>query len=216
MTSWTVAARLLCPWGFSRPEYWNGLPCPSSGDLPNLGVEARSPALQADSLPSQLPGPKNTRVLSLPLLQGNFLIQESNEGLLHWRQILYHLSYPGSPRSTVLLFFKKSRCGNNSAGMVVESREELLFSALAEHTGVGNLWKVHPCVGITDSWLGHPRDNHVPYQGKPPLRTCPSAVLGILKMYSIRPAMKLSPGFCTSVFFNGIPSISGEAREVLE
>ena len=119
-------------------------------------------------------------------------------------------------RSTILLFFKKSRCGNNSAGMVVESREELLFSALAEHTGVGNLWKVHPCVGVTDSWLSHPRDNHVPHHGKPPLRTCPSSVLGTLKMYSITPAVKLSPGFCTSVFFNDIPSISGEAREVLE
>ena len=43
-------ARLLCPWGFSRQEYWSGLPCTPPGDLPNPGIELRSPALQADSL----------------------------------------------------------------------------------------------------------------------------------------------------------------------
>ena len=48
--------RLLCPWGFSRQEYWNGLPCIPSGDLPNPGIELRSPALQADALISEPPG----------------------------------------------------------------------------------------------------------------------------------------------------------------
>ena len=42
--------------GFSREEYWSGLPCPPPGDLPNPGTEPRSPALQADSLPSEPPG----------------------------------------------------------------------------------------------------------------------------------------------------------------
>ena len=41
---------------FSRQEYWSGLPFPSAGDLPNPGIEPRSPALQADSLPSEPPG----------------------------------------------------------------------------------------------------------------------------------------------------------------
>ena len=41
---------------FSRQEYWSGLPFPSSGDLPNRGMELRFPALQADSLPSEPPG----------------------------------------------------------------------------------------------------------------------------------------------------------------
>ena len=40
---------------FSRQEYWHGLLFPSSGNLPNSGVEPRSPALQADSLPSEPP-----------------------------------------------------------------------------------------------------------------------------------------------------------------
>ena len=42
-------ARLLCPWGFSRQEYWSGLPCPPAGDLPNRGIKPRSPTLQEDS-----------------------------------------------------------------------------------------------------------------------------------------------------------------------
>ena len=40
--------------GFSRQEYWSGLPCPSKGDLPDPEIEPRSPVLQADSLPSEL------------------------------------------------------------------------------------------------------------------------------------------------------------------
>ena len=49
-------ARLLCPWGFSRQEYWCGLPCPPPGDLPNPWIEPRSPTLQAHSLPSEHQG----------------------------------------------------------------------------------------------------------------------------------------------------------------
>ena len=48
-------ARLLGPWGFSRQECWSGLPCRPPGDLSNLGIKPRSPALQADSLPSEPP-----------------------------------------------------------------------------------------------------------------------------------------------------------------
>ena len=42
--------------GFSKQEYWNGLPCPPLGDLPNPGIEPRSSSLPADSLPSEPPG----------------------------------------------------------------------------------------------------------------------------------------------------------------
>ena len=41
---------------FSRPEYWSGWPFPSPGDLPNPGIEPRSPELQADSLPAESQG----------------------------------------------------------------------------------------------------------------------------------------------------------------
>ena len=46
--------RLVCPWEFSRQEYWSEQPCPPPGDLPNPGTEPRSPALQADSLSAEL------------------------------------------------------------------------------------------------------------------------------------------------------------------
>ena len=42
--------------GFSRQEYWSGLPFPSPGDLPDSGIEPGSPSLQADALPSKPPG----------------------------------------------------------------------------------------------------------------------------------------------------------------
>ena len=49
---------------FSRQEYWSGLPIPSPGDLPDPGIEPGSPALQADSLPSEPPGKlQRTRLL---------------------------------------------------------------------------------------------------------------------------------------------------------
>ena len=71
---------------------------PFSRYLPNPGIEPLSPILQAYSLPSEpQEKSKNTGVGSLSLLQGIFLTQESNWGLLHCRRILYQLSYQGSP-----------------------------------------------------------------------------------------------------------------------
>ena len=49
-------ARLLCPLGFSKQEYWSGLPCPPPGDFPNPGIKLGSLALQMDSLPTELSG----------------------------------------------------------------------------------------------------------------------------------------------------------------
>ena len=47
--------------GFSRQEYWSGLPFPSPGDLPDSGIESRSPALEADALTSKPPGKPGVR-----------------------------------------------------------------------------------------------------------------------------------------------------------
>ena len=55
-TPWTVVHQAPQSMGFSRWEYWNELPFSSPGDLPNPGIEPRSPALQTDSLPSELRG----------------------------------------------------------------------------------------------------------------------------------------------------------------
>ena len=53
-TPWTMVCQTPLSMGFSRQEYWSGLPFPSPGDFPDPGIEPRSPALQADSLPTEL------------------------------------------------------------------------------------------------------------------------------------------------------------------
>ena len=97
VTPWTVPRQAPLSMGFSRQEYWSGVPSPSPGDLPDPGVEPLSPASpapQADSLPSEPPGkPMNTGAGSLSLLQGIFPTQELNQSLVLCRQILYQ----GSP-----------------------------------------------------------------------------------------------------------------------
>ena len=101
-TPWTVAHQAPPSMGISRQEYWSGLPFPSPGDLPDPGIEPRSPALQADTLTSEPPlcNPKdyspwdspgkNTGVGSLSLLQEIFPTQGSNLGLSHCRRTLYN------------------------------------------------------------------------------------------------------------------------------
>ena len=56
VTPWTAAYQAPLSMGFSRLEYWSGLPFPSPGDLPDPGIEPGSPALQADALTSEPPG----------------------------------------------------------------------------------------------------------------------------------------------------------------
>ena len=74
-TPWTIARQAPLSMGFSRQEYWSGLPFPSPRDLPDSGIEPRSPALQADSLPTELQG------------KPHFSISPSNEysGLISFR-----------------------------------------------------------------------------------------------------------------------------------
>ena len=65
MTPWTVACQVPLSMGFLRQVYWNGLPFPSLGDLPNPGIELTSsafPALQMDSLPLSQLGSLNKRI----------------------------------------------------------------------------------------------------------------------------------------------------------
>ena len=144
-TLWTVS--YMAPWsiGFSRQEYWSGLPFSSPCDLPNPGIELGSPALQTDALsseplgkPSEIhsvmsdslrpqglyspwdsPG-QNTGVGSSSLLRGIFSNQESNPGFPHCRWILYQLSYKGSPRIlewVAYSFSKRSSQPRNQTGV---------------------------------------------------------------------------------------------------
>ena len=59
---------------FSKQEYWRGLPFPSAGDLPDLGMELGSPALQADSLPSEVPEKSFRTVIFCFQVSGDILV----------------------------------------------------------------------------------------------------------------------------------------------
>jgi len=67
---------------FSRQEYWKGVPFPSPGDIPNPGINPRSPALQADSLPSEPPEtPKVGKTTRLIRCDTNQISYDSTVGL---------------------------------------------------------------------------------------------------------------------------------------
>ena len=93
MTPWTVACQPHLSMGILQARIMEWVAMPSSGDLPSIGIKPRSPALQEHYLPSELPGkPKKTGMGSLSLLQGKFLTQESNWGLLYCSRILYSVN----------------------------------------------------------------------------------------------------------------------------
>ena len=67
-TLWTVAYQAPPSMEFCRQEYWSGLPFPSPGDLPDPGTKPGSPALQANSLPSEPPGKPQSKAPSYSLV----------------------------------------------------------------------------------------------------------------------------------------------------
>ena len=76
VTPQTVAYQASLSMGFSRQEFWSGLPFPSPGDLPNPGIEPGSPSLEADALTSEPPGealPKLNKI-KVPLGFAAFLV----------------------------------------------------------------------------------------------------------------------------------------------
>ena len=70
----TIAYQAPPSMEFSRQEYWSGFPFPSSGDLPNPGIKSRSPASQANALPSELPG-KPSLLLGYITVKFNWIIK---------------------------------------------------------------------------------------------------------------------------------------------
>ena len=65
VTPWTVAYQAPPSVGFSRQEYWSGLPFPSPGDLPHQGIKPGSPILQTDALTSEPPGKPTQNQMSI-------------------------------------------------------------------------------------------------------------------------------------------------------
>ena len=67
----TVACQAPLSMGISRQEYWSGMPFPSPGDLPDAGIEPGSPALQANSLPSEHQGNPGREEISKEGIKGS-------------------------------------------------------------------------------------------------------------------------------------------------
>ena len=85
----TVACQAAMSMGFSRQEYWSGLPFPSPGDLPDPGIGWNSPALQADSLPSELQGkPMQRNILSLKSIKDRISKTHTFWPSFHIRQLI--------------------------------------------------------------------------------------------------------------------------------
>ena len=78
VTLWTVAHQAPLSMGFSRQEYWSGLPIPSPGNLPNPGLEPSSPTLQADTLTSE-PSGKPKHLLICVSLIADVSVSKSND-----------------------------------------------------------------------------------------------------------------------------------------
>ena len=108
VTPWTIAPQSPPSMGLSRQEYWSGLPFPSPGDLPNPGVELGSPALQADSLPSEPPGNPS----SLP-----YSAQRSH----------FHFTYKMAAHGTVITsMFQEAERGKKKDSMSILFKEDFL------------------------------------------------------------------------------------------
>ena len=76
---WNVAHQPPLSTGFPRQEYWSGLPFPSPGDLPDPGIETRSPTLQADSLPFESPGMPINRYKHIYKIRGKMFLLGGGE-----------------------------------------------------------------------------------------------------------------------------------------
>ena len=88
---WTVAHQCPLSMGFSRQEYWSGLPFPSPGDLPDPRIKPGSHALQADSLPSEPSGKQETVTLGKsPTVHYSKIIPVSLGSFSRWQIIRYY------------------------------------------------------------------------------------------------------------------------------
>ena len=78
VTPGTIALQAPLSMGFSRPEYWSGLPFAPPGDFPEPGTEPRSPAFQADSLPSGPPGKPIVQIIPVFNAQEELLLKRAS------------------------------------------------------------------------------------------------------------------------------------------
>ena len=115
-TPWTVAHQAPLSMGFSRQQYWSGLPLPSPRDLSDPGIKPGSPALQADALPSEPSGTPSTCKVwwqRTPLWNQRNMVQSLT---LLWKSCYSSLHSPinWTQHVTHILFDKQYICGSDT------------------------------------------------------------------------------------------------------
>ena len=140
MIPWTVVYQAFLSMGFFRKEYWSGLPFPSPGNLPDPGIKRRSPALQADTLPSEPPGkpsgPQRSMTIVIksteawprgatPCPRPGVVAKRSNPTSKEWQ--LHRCRRAERSCST----FKIRRCGREEIPLIQGKEQRLCFAGAA-------------------------------------------------------------------------------------
>ena len=150
-TPWTVACQDPLSMGILQARILEWVAMPSSTGSSQPRIKPRSPALRVNSLPLEPPRkPKNTGLGSLFLLQGIFLIQELNQGLLHCRQILYQQSYQGSPYKSG---YRASNRDNYTHHMFLENKDIFISSSFSSSLSLWFFWSSSMFKFGTQMWL---------------------------------------------------------------
>ena len=105
VTLWTVAPRLMWSWDFPRQEYWSRWPFPSPGNLPDPGIDPGSPALHANSLPTESSGKVNLAIY-LYLSQGPLESRSTMHRNRRYFEYPSNSSYTIDQELTFIFFFK--------------------------------------------------------------------------------------------------------------
>ena len=121
VTPWTLARHTPLSMEFSRQEYWSGMPFPSPEDLPNLGIEPMSPALQVDSSPSKPSGKNLTSHLQSSSNEILFLIAHAHQfDRVLWREylVLIRVSWNSFLRWWLFLKYVVLKNGRKKLAMI--------------------------------------------------------------------------------------------------
>ena len=144
--------------GFSRQEYWSGLPRTSPGDLPNPGIGPGSPALQADSVPYEPTGkPRTLEWVAMPSSRGSSPPRDRTHVSrisCIGRWVLHHQQHLGSP----IIMHLSPQIINQPIKQTSKSvGDRGMYALHAGHHQLDNA-RIHPCDDTRDS-TRHPRED---------------------------------------------------------
>ena len=151
---WTVPHQAPPSMGFSRQEYWSGVPFPSPGDLSDLGIEPRSPALQADSSPSEPPRKPFISILQIKIIHP-FLFRSRYWIYSFMAMLGTWMGWAGTERKTVARnFSKEGTCTSFLSVFYVVELQMIHYDFLS------HFWRLSPSLVIC---IGQPVHSFIIY-----------------------------------------------------